>query len=591
MTQESFTVDILPDGIRIRAKAGVLLADALLGAGVPLSLYCHKKSVCGKCAVRIISGPLPILEAREKELLDRRSLGLDHRLACRYEIRGNATIEIVPGSRLEKVAVLETGISTPVAFDPLVTMLTATLEKASLEVPDSLVERLGAALDTPDLTLSHPALRRLGTLEGSAGAPVTAVLYGDREVLGLEPGEASRPAFGLAIDIGTSTVVVELVDLGSGKSVDRISAMNCQVSYGADVVSRITSAFENPAGLLRLQNAIIGQLNDLVGDLAARHAVAVDRIFEAVIAGNTAMNHFLSGVTVDPLALAPFSAVFSGIPAFPASEIGLKLNPSAKVYLVPNIKSFVGGDVAAGITAAALAQGSGPQLFIDLGTNGEIVLKKGRQLAATSTAAGPAFEGMSISCGMLAVPGAVCRAEWADGFRLHTIGGLPPHGVCGTGLIDIVALGVGHGLIEPNGRITTPDKTLHLAEGLALKQQDIREIQLAAAAIKTGVHFMLKEFHVAVADLDKVYLAGAFGNSLDIRNSKALGLLPDIPEAQIAFIGNSSLAGARKLLLSGPERAVLEALVKDIAHVPLASRLDFQDEFVRALEIGSYPWR
>jgi uncharacterized 2Fe-2S/4Fe-4S cluster protein (DUF4445 family) len=214
------------------------------------------------------------------------------------------------------------------------------------------------------------------------------------------------------------------------------------------------------------------------------------------------------------------------------------------------------------------------------------VLKKRDRFTATSTAAGPAFEGMSISCGMLAVPGAVHRAEWAGGFRLHTIGGVAPRGVCGTGLIDILAIGLEQGLIEAGGRITSPDRKLHLSDRLSLTQQDVREIQLAAAAVKTGVRLLLGESGMSPGDLDAVYIAGAFGSSLDIRHSRALGLLPDLGDEKIRFIGNSSLAGAKRLLLSGPERTAVEALVKRIEHVSLALRPDFQEESIRSLELG-----
>jgi uncharacterized 2Fe-2S/4Fe-4S cluster protein (DUF4445 family) len=414
------------------------------------------------------------------------------------------------------------------------------------------------------------------------------VFYGEREALDIEAGDTSGQAWGLAVDIGTSTVVVELVDLITGASAGRVSALNSQASYGADVVSRITFAFQNPDNLRRLRKSITHLLNGLTVELAEKAGVPRDRIYEAVVAGNAAMNHFLCGVSVDTLALAPFRAVFSGLLPFPAAEIGLELNPAARVWIVPNIKSFVGGDITAGLVAAALADKPGKALFIDIGTNGEIVLKKGPQFFATSTAAGPAFEGMNISCGMLAVEGAVHRAEWHDGFRLQTIGGGTPHGLCGTGLIDVLAVGLAHDLIRRDGRISGPEKKLRLGEKLSLTQNDIRELQLAAGAVKAGVRLMLKEFDVSLKELDGIYVAGAFGSSLDIRNAKALGLLPAVAEKKILFIGNSSLAGARKLLLSAPERAAAQSLARTVTHVSLAARTDFQEAFVRSLEFGPF---
>jgi uncharacterized 2Fe-2S/4Fe-4S cluster protein (DUF4445 family) len=301
------------------------------------------------------------------------------------------------------------------------------------------------------------------------------------------------------------------------------------------------------------------------------------------------MNHILCGVAVDSMALAPFHAVFSTLPPLAASEIGLALHPQARVYIAPNIKSFVGGDVTAGLVASEFAAGPGTGLFIDLGTNGEIVLKKGGEFVTTSTAAGPAFEGMNISCGMLALPGAINRVEWNNGFKCRTVDDLPPQGVCGTGLIDILAGAVARGLLGRDGRIIGPEKRLRLTDRLALTQQDIRDIQLAVAAVRSGVQLMLREFRLKVEDLDRILVAGAFGSSLDIANAQAIGLLPDVPAGKIAFIGNASLAGARLLLVSRPARAVAETLAAKISHVSLATRPDFQDEFVQSLEFDGYP--
>jgi uncharacterized 2Fe-2S/4Fe-4S cluster protein (DUF4445 family) len=586
MTDPTYTLEVLPDGIKVRARAGEVLADALTRAGIPMSLYCHKRGVCGKCAVRIRAGLLPLLETHEKTVLEKKGLSPDHRLACRFAVRSEMVVEVLPESRMGKVTVLEAGLSVPVALDPQVKKFSVTLEKPPLAAPAAFTETLESLLGIAGLGLPLSAIRNLRGLDASTPQTVTAVLYGEREALDIEDGDTSRRAYGLAVDVGTSTVVAELVDLVTGKSAGRVSALNSQASYGADVVSRITFAFQNPDNLRRLRKSIVHLLNDLVGELSGKAGVPRDRIYEAVVAGNTAMNHLLCGVSVDPLALAPFHAVFSALPPFPSGEIGLELNPAARVYVVPNIKGFVGGDITAGLAAAALAEKSGNALFIDIGTNGEIVLKKGQKFIATSTAAGPAFEGMSISCGMLAVEGAVHRAEWREGFRLQTIGGLPAHGICGTGLIDILANSLAHGLVGRDGKIAGSEKKLRLGDKLSLNQSDIREIQLAAAAVKSGVRLMLKEFQVPLKNLEAVYVAGAFGNSLDIRNAQSLGLLPAIPEKKILFIGNSSLAGAKKLLLSAPERAAAESLAKSITHISLATRPDFQDEFVRSLEFG-----
>ncbi len=589
MSETSLTVEILPDGINVRARSGDVLADVLVRAGIPLSLYCHERGVCGKCAVRIVGGPLPFPAAVEASLLEARGLGPDHRLACLYVLRSDVIVETLPGSRLEKVAILDTGLPLAAYVDPAVKRLSLVLEKPSLFVPTAAADLLRAQLKSPGLILPLAALSKLGGSTLGPARAVSAVIYDDLELLDIEPDEAGRDIFGLAVDLGTTTVAAELVDLRTGKIADRASAINAQTSYGADVVSRITFAFENPDNLRRLRTAAVQQINDMVGTMSRRSGVPRHRIYDAVVAGNTAMNHILCGVAVDSMALAPFHAVFSTLPPLAASEIGLALHPQARVYIAPNIKSFVGGDVTAGLVASEFAAGPGTGLFIDLGTNGEIVLKKGGEFVTTSTAAGPAFEGMNISCGMLALPGAINRVEWNNGFKCRTVDDLPPQGVCGTGLIDILAGAVARGLLGRDGRIIGPEKRLRLTDRLALTQQDIRDIQLAVAAVRSGVQLMLREFRLKVEDLDRILVAGAFGSSLDIANAQAIGLLPDVPAGTIAFVGNASLAGARLLLVSRPARAAAETLAAKVSHVSLATRPDFQDEFVQSLEFDGYP--
>jgi uncharacterized 2Fe-2S/4Fe-4S cluster protein (DUF4445 family) len=589
MNETSFTVEILPDGAKALARSGEILADVLVRAGIPLSLYCHKRGVCGKCAVRIVSGPLPFPTALEASLLEGRSLGPDHRLACLYVVSSDVIVETLPGSRLEKIQVLDTGLPSAAFVDPAVKKLSLVLEKPSLFAPVAVADSLRAQLKSPGLVLPLAALSKLGGQTLSPSRAVSAVLYDDRELIDVEPDETGREIFGLAVDLGTTTVAAELVDLRTGRIADRAAAVNAQSSYGADVVSRITFAFENPDNLRRLRTAAVQLINDMVGTMSRRSGVPRHRIYDAVVAGNTAMNHILCGVAVDSMALAPFHAVFSSLSPFAASEIGLALHPQARVYVSPNIKSFVGGDITAGLVASEFAAEPGTGLFIDLGTNGEIVLKKGAEFVATSTAAGPAFEGMNISCGMLAVPGAIHRVEWDNGFKCRTVDDLPPQGICGSGLIDLLAGSVARGLLGRDGRILGPEKRLRLTERLALTQQDVRDLQLAVAAVRSGVRLMLREFRLDVADIDRVLVAGAFGSSLDIANAQALGLLPDVPAAKIAFIGNASLAGARLLLISRPARTVAETLAAKISHVSLATRPDFQDEFVQALEFDRYP--
>lgn len=588
METKEIAVTLRPEGRRVPAREGDSLAGALIEAGVPLDLACGGKGLCGRCAIRIVGGEPPPPDETEAERLRRTASPADHRLACRIRVRDGLTLEIPESSLIRRAAILETGLETRVPVEPAVRSFRCRVERPPLEAPDAWLEALEAALKRKRLGIETRLLRRLPQALTAAGGEATATLYEDRELLDLVPGDAADSVLGAAADIGTSTVVVELLDLVSGRRLGRAAALNAQAAFGADIVSRLTYAYQNPDHLRRLHRALVDLLNDLLAELADTAGRRREEVMEVVAAGNTAMSHFLLGVPVDGLAVAPFHGVFGALPALAAADAGLALHPSARLYLAPNIRSFVGGDIAAGLGAAELEQAGENVLFLDLGTNGEIVLKTGSRFLTTSTAAGPAFEGMSISCGMLAVAGAVDRVEWRDGFRLRTIGGGPARGLCGTGLIDAAAVALSRGLLTPGGRISAPGRSIELAPGLALTQADVRELQLAIAAVRSGVRMMLRAAGLKLDRLDRVLIAGAFGNDLDIASARALGVLPDLPGDRIAFLGNTALAGARKLLLNAPARRACERLAARIRHLPLAGRPEFQDLFVRSLELGPY---
>jgi uncharacterized 2Fe-2S/4Fe-4S cluster protein (DUF4445 family) len=585
---KTHTIQVLSPAATLSVGEGDLLADVLQSAGIPLSLYCGRRGVCGKCFVEIVRGELPPPREEEAPLLRKKKLSSRHRLACLYKVRGDLTMRVPEGSLLRQVAVLDTGIPAPIYPEPAVKKIALDLLSPTLATPFSLVEALEKRL-AKRLRVSISSVRRLSEISKQGEGRISAVILDDQELLDVESGDTADRCFGAAVDIGTSTVVVELVDLGSGRSLGRSAVMNAQVPFGSDVVSRITFAFQGPLNLERLGAVIREQVDGMIQDLARARGVAPEHIYEIVIAGNTAMNHIFLGVPVSTLALSPFHGVYAAAPEARAGGLGLDVHPAARVYTAPNIGSFVGGDISAGLAAIELEKKDGHFLFIDLGTNGEIVLKKGRRSMATSTAAGPAFEGMSISCGMLALPGAIWTAKWKEGgFSVKTIGEGPAQGVCGSGLIDILALSLRKGFVSPGGRIAALSKTIPITGGIVLTQTDVRKMQLAVAAIKSGVLMMLDRAGLGVSDLEGIFVAGAFGASLNVRNAMAVGLLPSVPEDKVVFVGNSSLAGARKLLLSALERRKIESYARKITHISLASGRAFQDRFITALELKPY---
>ncbi|UCE41298.1 MAG: DUF4445 domain-containing protein [Candidatus Aminicenantes bacterium] len=582
----AYTIKILNLAKTIRAQKGELLADKILESGIDLSLYCQKKAVCGKCFVEILEGYLPPLEEIEDFLIQKNRKSQKYRLACRYKITGDLAIHIPPESLLQKTLILKTGIKMPLAIDPFIKKYFVELNKPELDHPHSLLDVWRKHFRKKNLNVPVNLLRTIpGSLKNNR-FKVTAVLYDDNEILAVEPGDTTERSFGLAVDLGTTTLVVELIDLNTGKSIDTATENNSQMKYGMDIVSRISFAYQTSDNLKKLQAAILKILSLMIKTILDRNQVSQEYIYEIVFAGNTAMNHLLLGIPVDTLAISPFHAVFHRLPEFTANELGLRLNPNSKAYVVPNIKSFVGGDISAGLQATDLANRKGNYLFVDLGTNGEIVLKTENKFVATSTAAGPAFEGMNIGSGMLALPGAIYKAEKRNRLILHTIGKEKPQGICGTGLIDLIALFLNEGKITPSGKIDGNKGIIRVTEKISLSQQDIREIQLAVAAVKTGIRMICEKYRIEKDDLDKVFIAGAFGNYLNTKNAMRIGLLPDIDSAKIVYVGNSSLAGARAILLSKLARKKTESLIKKVHYISLASDPRFQQYFIDSLNLG-----
>jgi uncharacterized 2Fe-2S/4Fe-4S cluster protein (DUF4445 family) len=584
----AYTISVKSHGQTVAAEKKEILADKLQQAGVPLNLYCNKRGLCGKCFVEIVSGPLPQPGEKEEFWLKQKNLSADHRLSCQYEIDGDLVINVPVSSTHENVPILPSIPRSVVVPDPAVRKYYLELAEADISSPDSLFEGILTGLGAESLKIPVETLKELGRTLKESGKKVTVVVHRESEIIAVEPGNTLGQNFGLAVDVGTTTLVMELVDVESGRTLDMEAALNSQSRRGADVISRLTYALAEPKNASELRELVLETLNQMARRLLVRNRISPGFVYEAVVSGNTAMSHLLLGVPVDSLARAPYHAVFSRLSGLKAREVGLAIHPHGKTYFAPNIKSFVGGDISSGLLAVRLASRSGNYLFLDLGTNGEIVLKAGEELIATSTAAGPAFEGMNISCGMPALPGAIYKAEDSGSIQASTIGNSPPLGVCGTGLIDLIAIFLARGEIAAGGTIQNPSKRLPVAAGLVLTQDDVRQMQLACAAIKSGIRLMLKAKGLSVDELDGVFIAGAFGSYLNIRNSMTLGLLPLMEEKRVMFIGNASLAGARLLLVAKKEREEIESLVQRIRYMSLASDRDFQDYFIRALEFAAW---
>jgi uncharacterized 2Fe-2S/4Fe-4S cluster protein (DUF4445 family) len=585
----TYTIKILSHGQRIRARRKEVLADKILQAGIPLSLYCNKRGLCGKCFVEIVKGRRPPLGERERFWLAQKNLGKDFRLACQYEINSNLEVNVPALFISPDVPILPAVSRSAVSPNPAVKKYYLELPRPDISTPYSLSEILTQNLGSKHVQMPLDLLRELARKLEAAAFKVTVVVYREKEIIAVEPGNTTDQNYGLAVDIGTTTLVVDLVDLNTGKTLATGAGLNSQVKRGADVISRISYASADPDNAAELRSLVLDTLNEMILKILARHRVSAASVYDIAVSGNTTMNHLVLGIPVETLAVAPYHAIFSRLSPLSVDQAGFALYPRGKVYLAPNIRSFIGGDIASGLLASRLSSKRGNFLFIDLGTNGEIVLKAGSELIATSTAAGPAFEGMNISCGMPALAGAIFKAEDTGAIKIFTLGNKPGRGVCGTGLIDLMAIFLERGRISPRGAIQGKKKIIRVNKNIALTQEDIRQMQLACAAIKTGIRMMLKGNHLSEDDLDGIYIAGAFGNYLNIRNSMKIGLLPRIDEPKLVFIGNSSLAGAKLLLVSASEREKIESLARKIRYVSLAANPEFQDYFIKALELKTWP--
>ncbi len=586
---QKFSITISPSKKNIIVEENTILADAIQKAGIHLRADCSQIGVCGKCLVNIIEGTLPPLDEHEESFLLQKNLDKSYRLACLFHIKSHLKIDIPEVSLLQEQFILKTGISVPVTFDPPVKKFFIQLEKTSIGEPLAFTELLQKSLKRPKLSVPPEVLKTVSSTLKKIQYNKTAVIHKDLEVIAIEDGNTSNLCYGLAIDLGTTTLVIELVDLNSGKSIDTISSKNGQAQYGADVVSRIGFSISTETNLGILRETVMENLNQMITEILFRHGIPSSYVYEIVLSGNTIMNHILLGLPLRSLAQTPFNALFSSLDELKAIFYDFEINPGGKLFIVPNIRSFVGGDISAGLIASDLLNKEGNHLFIDLGTNGEIVLKTDTGCVATSTAAGPAFEGMNISCGMLALPGAIYKIENTIPLETETIQDQSALGLCGTGLIDAVAVALKQELLSKKGKILDESGKIYLTKKIFLNQKDIRELQLAVAAVRSGIRMIMEKKSLSLDLLDGIFIAGAFGNYLNIPNSIQIGLLPAIPEEKIHFVGNSSLAGAKALLISSRLRGEAKSLSKKIDFFSLATNVQFQEYFIDSLYFPGQP--
>ena len=569
-------------------QCGINILEQLREAGTLLESPCNGKGLCGKCRIRVLSGDAGPVTQAEEQFLTPEELSEGIRLACMAV--PNTPVELDPLGLLDggEGKVLGDGEMPDFPMAPAVTARALEPDGGARAEGRALLDCLPGGFRPgpggPGLPLlrSLPLAAQAGPLEGISYLGGLAVLR--------RPGHL----WGLAVDIGTTTVAVALVDLRTGACLGEDGFVNPQKAYGLDVLSRIHYTLEHPGGERDLQAAIVQDLQESARTLCRQAGGETDDIFEAAVAGNSTMIHALLGVDPASLARAPFNNVFNGPVTLPAGDLGLQFHPTAMVYCLSAVSAYIGGDIVAGALATRLDEGEDTVFFVDIGTNGEMIMRRDGKLVSCSCAAGPALEGMNISCGMRAAQGAVEKVRIrGDRVELGVIGGGAPRGVCGSGLLDAVSQGVAAGVIGKNGRIA-PDhplagvdaqgkRRMALGGDLWLTQGDVRQVQLCKGAILSGCLTLMERLELRPEQIDRVLVAGQFGRHLSPESLVGAGLLPAGLKEKITYVGNTSRTGAMMCLLSTAERRRAEAIARSVSYVELATWPGYEAIFTGSL--------
>ncbi len=604
----------IPQNKEIAVESGTNLLKAADQAGLYIEGDCAGKGTCGKCRVKIVEGETGKPTRAEQKHLSEEELSEGWVLSCQKKVKNDLIVEVPVQKEAPLRKTTLAGGVEKLEGDPAVEKIAVKLDRPAVKDQTADLERLLKHLDRDDLTVELRELAGLPGMLRNNNFSVTVTIAGNR-IISIEPGDTGDQLFGIAFDIGTTTIMGSLLDLQKAEIIAVAAETNPQNIYGADVISRINHASEGKEELKQLQDKVIEAANKIIKDLLRQTKVAKDRVFEIVAVGNTPMSHLFMGVDPTYLAPAPFIPAYSRALEVEASALGLEINPGGRVFFLPNIAGYVGSDTLGVILATDMDKRNGKRAAIDIGTNGELVLAANGRLMACSTAAGPAFEGAQIKQGMRASAGAVEAVQYIDGdFKISTIDDAPARGICGSGLIDAAAALVDAGLINATGKLINPEENpeqvdekfrqrLKRGEGgfefilvpgsdsdtgndIVLSQGDLRELQLAKGAIYAGLKILLKEMELDEKELDEVLLAGAFGNYVRKESALTIGLLPGLPPEKIIAVGNAAGDGSRMALASQSIRERAFALPGKVEHLELSTRQDFQEIFVDALKFG-----
>jgi uncharacterized 2Fe-2S/4Fe-4S cluster protein (DUF4445 family) len=616
----SYWLNVLPHDLWLEVPSGETVLHALQKANIELEGDCGGIVKCGKCKIKVLTSMDLPSENEVHDLLDEEEINQGIRLACSTKIKKDLAVYIGEAdTQQEYFQILKAGETPVIQLEPIVEKQLVDLAPNSQNDGLSDLDRIRLELgpDYKDLKASLHVLQTLPDMLKKTGNYGAAVLHNKRLLAWQRYEETSR-CYGLVFDLGTSTLVGKLISLLDGRQIAAISRLNRQIKYGTDVISRIQHIKEDPEGLNHMHESLMNDLNLIVKRLLEVGKLKPEDIFVAVAAGNTTMQHFLLSLDPSGIAEAPFPPVLTDGIIVKANDAGLMLNDEAVLYVMPTKSGYIGGDLISVILASEAAEQEDEMILgIDLGTNGEIFLGNRKRMMTCSAAAGPALEGAKITYGTIAKAGAIEGVRFINGKLYYKeIGNIRPLGICGSGLVDLIAVLLNCGIIDNEGLIRPPEKgpaydlksrviekggvynflvaseeESHNGKPIYLTQKDVRELQLAKSAIAAGIQTLMNEMGIELKDISRIYLAGALGNYINPYSAMRIGLLPMVEPAIVKSLGNAASTGATMVLLSKAYWKWSNELVHFIEHVELSCRKDFTEHFISNMDFPEEsPW-
>ena len=592
-------------GRKGQCRDGETVLDSARNLEIGINSICGGEGICGACRIQIIEGRVTTPTPKEKALFSSHQLSHGWRLACQSYPLSDCKLYVPPESMSTPQRTQTESVEIHIPTDPPANIYIVEMSAPSLSTvnadADSFLRKLNErhkltcnAIDIEVLRMMSPCLRELNW---HCMASVR-----NTEVISI--GSSATKNLGLAIDLGTTKIAIYLVDLDNGRTLASKGIMNPQISFGEDIITRINVVIRQPNKASRMQKLVANVLNQAIGEFCSEVGIHSEEITEAVIVGNTAMHHLFLSLPVKQLALSPYVPAVSAPLDIKARDVGLNTGLGAYIHFLPNIAGFVGSDHVAMLLAAKAWEVQEPTIMLDIGTNTEISLIKDGNITSVSCASGPAFEGYYIQHGMRAAGGAIEKIRIVDGnIKYQTIDNLAPVGICGSGILDALAQLYQAGIIDRSGRmqdghprmrkkgrqrefILVSSEERDSQGDIVISQKDVRELQLAKSAIRTGIELLMKKYQLAADDIAQVVIAGAFGSYIDVSSAIAIGMFPDIPHERFNQIGNAAGMGARLALISATERKRADDLASHVDYIELATSPDFTQIFIQAGYLG-----